>query len=269
MKRKIILSCITLTFIAIFSLVNDRTAKARWSVKKPGSKPSGQNGESARDMYYGIPAGEAGNLARHYADRNKDIRYYLGDSNAVSGTRWSKEELQKMMQNDAQAVWYSVDQLESYINDIKSAAASRNCSSPRLGIRIYFGRYSNTTPDIPQSYIDRQTIFLVPTYDSISGKDVLPVDFNPWSFSGYGCDQLNIQKQVAASIMPLQRAFLAQPEGVWIMQPNKPGAAAPSGKGKWQYQLQHTAKVAPDSALPYIMNHGQIPPFGKPGGMRF
>ncbi len=268
MRRKIqnllVLSALTITLTA---LVTTRTKNAG-EVPDAGSpvtpaKPQPQR----KDRYTGISATDAREMAQHYSDRNKDIAHYLDSSNASSASPWSKEELLKMLNEDAPAVWYSMDELESYINALKQQAAAQHFGTLRLGIRIYFGRYNANVCGIPGSYINRKTVFLVPTYDSLvmgkNGYEKMPVDFNPWlhNFSkkvmpGFGNNNLNVQTG-------------ASPEGVWVTKLEKPGPAAPAGSGSGQYKLLYTAKLPPDSVIKFIMNHSQIPPFGKPGGSAF
>ncbi len=235
--------------------------------KKGSMLPAQQLYPKRKNHYTGVSAADAQEMARNYSDRNKDIAHYLDSTYASSAAPWSKEELLKMLHDDAQAVWYSMEELESYIQALKQQAAGYRSAPLGLGIRIYFGRYSANVSGIPASYINRKTVFLVPTYDSVvageNGYETVPVDFNPW---------LNqLPEQVATGFTTSNQVTQEEERqtGVWVMPNDKPGPVSPAAKRNRQYRLSCTAKMPPDSAVNYIMNHSQIPPGSKPGGGKF
>lgn len=98
--------------------------------------------------------------------------------------------------DDARAIWFSLDKLKAYICAIErqvSKIDTKACKISNLGIRMYYGRYTGDVNEVALDYIDRHTIFMVPTYLS----DSIPVrfdgdvfyrykhqDFDPWASSG-------------------------------------------------------------------------------------
>jgi hypothetical protein len=60
--------------------------------------------------------------------------------------------------NDANAVWYSIETLENYIAYIKQEAENKGYDLD--GIRFYFGKYSNSEKDGKAGHT---TLFLTPT----------------------------------------------------------------------------------------------------------
>ncbi len=86
--------------------------------------------------------------------------------------RWAHNS-QRLGKEDSLSVWYSVEELEEYIEKIKTHGAD--------GIKIYFGAYSEDFTERPL-YAGRQTVVLVATKtkESVSGttnKDIyIPTD---------------------------------------------------------------------------------------------
>lgn len=67
---------------------------------------------------------------------------------------------------DANAIWYSIEELEKYINYIKTEGKSKGYAVD--GIRLYFGRYPNETEYKEKAGM--ATIFLSPTGDKNAQK---------------------------------------------------------------------------------------------------
>jgi hypothetical protein len=115
---------------------------------------------------------------------------------------------------DTIQVWYSLDTLVNFLNEVANSVSSATPSNPALGVRFYMSRYPQdptdpiwTTPYTDKSgatvtllsvlnaqnpslktaadYAGRQTVMMVPTYDIVSGADTLHVDFDPWSFGTF------------------------------------------------------------------------------------
>lgn len=72
-----------------------------------------------------------------------------------------------MGKEDANAIWYSLEELENYIEYIKSSGSEKGYVVD--GIRFYFGVYSETEGKGKAGYT---TLFLSPTGKSISEKRV-------------------------------------------------------------------------------------------------
>lgn len=81
---------------------------------------------------------------------------------------------------DAASVWFSLEDLKSFIWQIESKINCEDCDSLNLGVRIYYARYpkelrslsateiARTYPDLertPRSYASLHTVFMVPTFD--------------------------------------------------------------------------------------------------------
>lgn len=80
---------------------------------------------------------------------------------------------------DANAVWYSIEELESYIEYIKSEGEQQGYAID--GIRFYLGVYSDTEHKSKAGYT---TIFLAPT-----GKSVEESQLVKFAISGEECSQ--------------------------------------------------------------------------------
>jgi hypothetical protein len=77
---------------------------------------------------------------------------------------------------DARACWFSLDTLEKYICLIKRFSAQRGLTDGQLGVRFYYGVYSNNPDELwNPNYISHHTLFMVPTYRNKDGN----VDFDP------------------------------------------------------------------------------------------
>jgi hypothetical protein len=94
---------------------------------------------------------------------------------------------------DARSVWFSVERLKNFIWHVEK----QNCDSlgcnETLGMRIYFAKYPDLNnrnvntegwlglDDVPNSYANHHTLFMVPTYQNKKGDNI---DFYPVSCKG-------------------------------------------------------------------------------------
>lgn len=70
----------------------------------------------------------------------------------------------RLGKEDSLSAWYSVEELEEFIDTIKQHGAD--------GIKIYFGAYPENFEEVPE-YAGRQTVVLVATKQKTSGNGVL------------------------------------------------------------------------------------------------
>lgn len=98
---------------------------------------------------------------------------------------WKKTRAQEIERaqkyEDTREFWYSLDELQEYINYVRAKTDEQGLKNP--GIRIYFGAY-------PQSQEDKSysTVFLVPTSRSLSENDNIEDESNE---NNYDIDPLN------------------------------------------------------------------------------
>jgi hypothetical protein len=91
--------------------------------------------------------------------------------------------------DDSRAIWFSLERLKGFITEIEKATCGKKCDSLKLGIRMYYARYPNPSnykidlKNVPDSFENRHTIFMVPTYDSAYHH----VDFDPRYFNKTSC----------------------------------------------------------------------------------
>ncbi|MBS1772864.1 MAG: hypothetical protein JST82_08385 [Bacteroidetes bacterium] len=102
---------------------------------------------------------------------------------------------------DARSVWFDMETIKRFIYTVETTTCNRcgNNSNPRLGIRVYYGTYPDTTDTIwntsamagvDRSFAGKHTVMFVPTYfDSASNANV---DFDPQFVTG-NCDFTAIQ----------------------------------------------------------------------------
>ncbi len=92
--------------------------------------------------------------------------------------------------NDARSVWFPLDTIKRFIQEIEKGNCRNGCTDRSYGIRLYYAAYPDiaamiTTSQLsglPQGYEKHHTIFMVPTYtDANSGG---PMDFDPWHMKG-------------------------------------------------------------------------------------
>ncbi|MBP9793027.1 MAG: hypothetical protein KBC56_03425 [Flavobacterium sp.] len=104
----------------------------------------------------------------------------LNSNFSICNEALSKEE-------DANALWYSLETLENYIAYVKNEGITKGYDIE--GIRFYFGKYSENEPDGKAGYT---TLFLTPTgklkteesESNVSSKDIIAIQ--PMNFGGMG-----------------------------------------------------------------------------------
>lgn len=89
--------------------------------------------------------------------------------------------------DDATSIWFSLETLKKFIWTIESNVC-QNCPKPqKLGVRIYYGRYPQSTPNVNSRYYNKHTVFMVATFDKAPNQHF---DFNPWAI-GSTCNLQN------------------------------------------------------------------------------
>lgn len=110
-------------------------------------------------------------------------------------------------------IWFSLDTLKRFIwniehsvCDIKIKCDGDKKFSPSLGIRIYFAEYPDTAymstvkdlKDVNPSFAKMQTLFMLPTYDSIDSTLgqllVKHIDFDPTNLKTFDNKRCAFQK---------------------------------------------------------------------------
>ncbi len=110
---------------------------------------------------------------------------------------------------DAASIWLSLETLKAYIAKIEAATCSNNCQEKlNLGIRFYYGRYpaakGMASPDLgnlPASYAEHHTMFMVPTFQDMSNASV-QWDFDPWHWGNTSCRPVTMQEWFRQSDKP-------------------------------------------------------------------
>ena len=120
----------------------------------------------------------------------------------------------KTSEQDALNIWFDLKILKNFIAFIESSACKANCdTSKRLGIRIYYGKYPDSTElanyadlaDVPKKYGKHHTVFMMPTfYDSVAKKNL---DFDP------------MQTAANCNFKPFDNAYTTSVFGISINQP--------------------------------------------------
>jgi hypothetical protein len=80
--------------------------------------------------------------------------------------RWLQNS-QRLGKEDSLSVWFSVEEVEGFLNKIKSSGGD--------GIKFYFGAYSKEFPQRPE-YAGRQTIVMVGTKSKESANGIVDKD---------------------------------------------------------------------------------------------
>ncbi|WP_395046522.1 hypothetical protein [Flavobacterium sp.] len=99
--------------------------------------------------------------------------------NSNYNTKRADLHLKAIGKEDANAVWYSIEELENYIEYIKSEGDQQGYTID--GIRFYLGVYSETEKAERAGYT---TIFLSPT-----GKSIEESKFEKFAIVEEGCSQ--------------------------------------------------------------------------------
>jgi hypothetical protein len=248
--------------------VTDKTLPARATLVCPGCpdyEPITKPGENGNTTAYGNTAGLTVATAKNMADNYKSkCQPLLSAANMPPG------------KSDARSVWFSIGTLKEFIFNIEKSACTNNCNELALGVRIYFGEYTDfaapsfTSPtnandrlirndllsvatSFPE-YSNMHTLFMVPTYTkTLSGGITEHIDFDPWHI---GSDCAN----------PLPIDTLPVTTRILTLSPDQP-----------QYGKQSTLKnIIKSKSLTnnysesiLLQNHGNLYPPGNPKGMSF
>lgn len=88
--------------------------------------------------------------------------------------------------SDAYAACFDLDSIENYIDHLRSQVQASGCSLlNKLGIRFYYGAYSNPAQDgVPYSYSRKHTLIMIPAYKSSAGYYI---DFDPMHIDSTSC----------------------------------------------------------------------------------
>lgn len=81
------------------------------------------------------------------------------------------KEINNSVPNDAESIWFDLETLKSFIEQIESNAKNNNTSSRDIGIRFYYASYPEKKElknykdlkNIPESYSKLHTLIAVPT----------------------------------------------------------------------------------------------------------
>ncbi|MEZ2445940.1 hypothetical protein AB6805_29700 [Chitinophaga sp. RCC_12] len=93
-----------------------------------------------------------------------------------------------MNREDTHSIWFDLETIKNFIWKIEAAACRSNCDM-KLGIRIYYGKYpdsstmktKNDFKELPADYGEKHTLFMVPTFAEGDSQ----VDFDP--VNTYSC----------------------------------------------------------------------------------
>jgi hypothetical protein len=118
---------------------------------------------------------------------------------------------------DSKAVWFSLQELKSFIHDIEAHIAAK-CTDPSgmtPGIRIYFGENPKSEADctaygINPKYCGLHTLVMVPTY--LDATTQLNTDFDPAQFSA-ACQPLPITNTTTGNITAMNHGETCPPFG--------------------------------------------------------
>lgn len=115
--------------------------------------------------------------------------------------RWVRNS-KHIGKEDSLSVWYSVEELEEFIQKIKLHGAD--------GIKFYFGAYPTEFPEKPE-YAGRQTIVLVATKTKETENGVIDKDIHINTGKGTSILAYNVGK-----VCPPYCSTVFEPDGVGI-----------------------------------------------------
>lgn len=156
----------------------------------------GGDKEPAKQSAYCPPEGcETYNPSEKYGMISFATAQMLAKNYAESeGKKFIYDGTFKTSEQDALNIWFDLKILKNFISFIESSACKANCdTSKRLGVRIYYGKYPDSTQfdnypdlkDVPNKFGKHHTIFMMPTFfDKASGKHL---DFDPMQAAA-GCN---------------------------------------------------------------------------------
>jgi hypothetical protein len=130
--------------------------------------------------YNGIPL----SVSRIVYDKYTNIQYSKILATAPSLTT---------MTEDSRCVWFSLDVIKKFIYKVEDTLYRKGFNkNTRLGLRMYFATYPDTTgmqnnqylDGLPLEYANHHTLFIVPTFDSTSAGASKPVHYDFNAFKG-------------------------------------------------------------------------------------
>lgn len=125
-------------------------------------------------------------------------------------------------------IWFSLDTLKRFIWNIENGVCGIKCSKElqsnhELGIRIYFAKYPAVVgsasgfrdlQNVNTLFAKQQTLFMIPTYDSIittSPRNVKHIDFDPSNRTTFDYKRCAFQKIDLSSGFVMALGGLAPP----------------------------------------------------------
>lgn len=93
--------------------------------------------------------------------------------------------------SDARAACFNLDSIENFICNLRNMSAATGCSLLKnLGIRFYYGAYSNNQPGIAATSYRKHTLIMIPTYKNAQG---VYTDFDPSLINVATCTPLPLR----------------------------------------------------------------------------
>ena len=250
MKKFLLVTNILLVAAVVYLVVNPQAKASGVSNQVVATDgPSCYGNVCNTEAYETLSAEDAVEIATYYRGNNDKIKTCLNKLHDMSvpgvpaEMRRSARDMSEIVNKDSRAAWFSLDAMKSYICAIEKAVCSSGCkNTPRLGMRIYFGRYNDSIPGVPDRYNQRHTVFLVPTYeDKKKDKNGIPIqyDFNPQALTSTRCSLTPWVINISDPMFNKRNPFLATNRILNMQQQNSGGS---------------------------VQNHGQLSPPDDPEG---
>jgi hypothetical protein len=114
---------------------------------------------------------------------------------------------------DTRSLWLPLEKLKQFIWEIETNCCRSGCAiMPNLGIRIYYGRYTQqaiTDFGLRSDYLDRHTLFMTPTFDAPDGTNTnYHYDFDP-RYWAKDCTPLTLTKAIDSGLVKLSPGIIA------------------------------------------------------------
>ena len=131
------------------------------------------------------PTGQTDECNNVCMDYSGNPDYTIIDGETVKRMASDYRNTPNLIPDDANSVWFELDDLKKFIWNIEKSVCENRCSSDslNLGIRIYYARYPQTGPGTPAPFTElipeyqgMHTVFMVPTYD-LPGSNNAHFDF--------------------------------------------------------------------------------------------
>lgn len=184
MKKLLITS--NLLFIAIVYFQNCTIPKMLVGAQ-PGSNKNWHCINYNDSVFSGIPLSVSSALYNKYGTTQ-----YM---NITSGNNALVE--------DSRCVWFSLDIIKKFIYKVEDTLFRKGFNpNTRLGIRFYFATYPDSATmranpyldGLPSSYANHHTLFMVPTFDSLTNGTRIHYDFN--AFNGLNGNNLPFANKI-------------------------------------------------------------------------